>query len=504
MKYIIYLFLLIPFFSDAQKNDYIWLTGHTHGLSEGTWINFNHAPPSIEIIEIEMFFIVTNASFCNESGELLMYTNGLYIANRLGEMMENSDSLNAGAWADASGDIGYLVSQGAFFLEKPGDPNIVYLLHTFLDYFSTGAPLTRLYYTLIDLSYNNGLGKVIEKNVPLLTGDELLNYDQATAVRHANGRDWWIVVPNHMQPEYFRFLLTPEGIEGPWAQEIGFKEPTDNWWDYSFGHRVFSPDGGRFVDYDFFHYIQVFDFDRCTGLLSNPIKIDYEPDSMYGNAGSAIAFSPSGRFIYISRANQGYDLVQYDLDSPDIPGSELVLWHCEDPSPFNCGIGNMLLAPDNKIYIASGDSLSYYIVHEPDSLGMASGFEENGLTFPLPHPNDWFPYFPNYRLGALEGSPCDTIETVGTTGAYSFSKIFVYPNPAGDYVFFDNSRAGEMPSRVLFYNNMGEVVFEKKWAHNMSEYKMDVSGLAAGIYFYTVYGEERVLKSGKIIVQREY
>jgi len=70
---------------------------------------------------------------------------------------------------------------------------------------------------------------------------------------------------------------------------------------------------------------------------------------------------------------------------------------------------NMLLAPDGKIYIGGADSISYHIIHEPDSLGLACDFEQGGLVFPLAYPNPWFPYFPNYRLGALEGSECDSI-----------------------------------------------------------------------------------------------
>jgi len=49
----------------------------------------------------------------------------------------------------------------------------------------------------------------------------------------------------------------------------------------------------------------------------------------------------------------------------------------------------------------------------------------------------------------------------------------------------------------LFYNNMGEVLFEKKWEWGKGDYKMDVSELVPGIYFYSIYGSEGGLKSGK-------
>ena len=54
-----------------------------------------------------------------------------------------------------------------------------------------------LYYSLIDMNSNGGLGSVIAKNVqlnPNRIGDCL------TAVKHGNGRDWWVIC-------YFQFQV---------------------------------------------------------------------------------------------------------------------------------------------------------------------------------------------------------------------------------------------------------------------------------------------------------
>jgi hypothetical protein len=239
--------------------------------------------------------------------------------------MENGDSINAGMVASSYAN-GYPVSKGAFFLPKPGDSTTCYLFHMFLE-LTPSYTLTKLLYTVIDRTANNGLGKVIEKNVPLLSGDAQLNFNHAVAVRHGNGRDWWIIVPHLMQPQYFRLLLTPEGISAPEVQEIGFKEPTNDPNDYR-GTSLFSPDGTKYADYDFLTGIQIFDFDRCTGLLSNPVKIDYQWDPLWNNGESGIAFSPSGRFLYMTRKKNGFELVQYDLYAADIPASEVVIYAC--------------------------------------------------------------------------------------------------------------------------------------------------------------------------------
>ncbi len=49
--------------------------------------------------------------------------------------------------------------------------------------------------TTIDMNANQGLGKVVEKNLPVLTGC----FQVACANRHANGRDWWLLLGDNQQ-----------------------------------------------------------------------------------------------------------------------------------------------------------------------------------------------------------------------------------------------------------------------------------------------------------------
>jgi len=311
-------------------------------------------------------------------------------------------------------------------------------------------------------------------------------------------------VPNHMQPQYFRFLLTPEGIQGPWMQEIGFKEPTDNWWDYSFGHRVFSLDGARFADYDFLHYIQIFNFDRCTGLLSNPVKIDYQLDPVYNNGGSAIAFSPSGRFLYMSRTKNGYELVQFDLDAANITSSEIIIDYCTGTTPFSCGFGNMLLGKDMKIYI-SGDTIALHVINNPDSLGLACDFLYKGFELPIQYPNPWFPYFPNYRLGALEGSECDSIVSGNENVIIGKPELLLSPNPASDYagvsVNFPRHLFGQNVELVLL-NPLGQIVEVRRYDRVVPQYRFDVTMLPPGLYSFALQLDGRVVTAVRFSIVR--
>src|SRR5579863_5835428 len=74
----------------AQKNDYIWLTGYDSWAPDSTaaWgfrygnskMDFNYSPVNISFDSLQMFFDVTNTSFCDSDGNLLFYTNGVYAA----------------------------------------------------------------------------------------------------------------------------------------------------------------------------------------------------------------------------------------------------------------------------------------------------------------------------------------------------------------------------------------------------------------------------------------
>ena len=66
-------------------------------------------------------------------------------------------------------------------------------------------------YVFIDLSYNGGLGKVIQKNV------QLQNFpvnDGLAAVKHGNGRDWWVVHRKWetatLFDEFYFYLVSPD------------------------------------------------------------------------------------------------------------------------------------------------------------------------------------------------------------------------------------------------------------------------------------------------------
>ena len=399
---------LLPLFLSAQSNpvgparfDNNWLNGYSDQpvdtMFGGSTMNFDTYPPKVVREHRRMDFYVTNSSFSDQNGKLLAYSNGNYIANALNDTMLNGAGINPDYTIYQ--DVLY---QGVVFLPQPGNDSIIYLFHEQL----TSTPSTvntatvfLAQYTLINVWGESGLGKVIKKNIPLL--QDTLCFGKITATKHANGRDWWIIIPKYDQPTYFTYLLTPYGIDTFLPQTIG--NPTFS----NEGQATFSPDGTKYVrlnnlGFEYGAWMDILDFDRCTGKLSN-YRGFYK--SVGGSAG--VSISPNSRYLYFSR---GITVHQYDLWADDVEALEkLVATYDGFANPLPTNFWMSQLAPDGKIYVGSNSSVkNYHIIHHPDQPGLACNFEQHAIDLPTIASRS-IPTFPYYRLGPLDGSACDTL-----------------------------------------------------------------------------------------------
>lgn len=387
--------------SFVPRHDNVWLMGYdSYGTSPdwgGTRIDFTTNPPRITREDRHMDFNGTNASISDVNGNLLFYTNAYYIANALNDTMPGGKKLNPDPNA-----LQDRVPQGILILPSPGVDSEYHIIHALSTFDPTPYSFIQIYrylFSKIDMRLDNGYGKVVAVNKPFLM--DTFCYGKLTACKHANGRDWWILIPKWNSAVYFTFLLTPTGLESHGTQELGVA-PISN-----AGQAVFSPDGTKYVKYNSAGvsvggWLDIYDFDRCSGLLSNCVSIHL---TQVGMPGAAI--SPNSRYLYISN---GLWLHQYDLQSDNIHASETLLGQYDGyMSPVNTFFFLLQLAPDGKLYMNSAATVNtLHIVHDPDRPGAACRFEQHGVQ--LPTLNNWsMPNFPNYRLGPLDGSPCDTL-----------------------------------------------------------------------------------------------
>jgi WD40 repeat protein len=265
----------------------------------------------------------------DKNGKVVFYSNGDTVFNALNQPMKNGTGL-MGYWSS---------TQGVLILPYPGKENNYLLMTTDAADFS-GAKGLR--YSVVDLSAEKGLGAVTEKNEILMTSSS----EKLTAIKHYNGKDYWIVAHGATDGVYSSFLLTSEGFS---KQAITTRVgPLFNT-SISPGQMKFSPDGSMLAAAYYSNLIynaNIFHFDNKSGKLNDAISIRLPSSgvSVYG-----LEFSPDSRNLFLSSTMEKKIFV-----------TDLAVW---DETKINASlkcVGNsqstfvwgMQLATDGKIYVS--------------------------------------------------------------------------------------------------------------------------------------------------------
>ena len=205
--------------------------------------------------------------------------------------------------------------------------------------------ISSLLYSRVSMNLLNGLGGVVEKRKLLIDDD--LDLGKLTATKYANGRDWWILVPEFSNEFFYTILLDHTGIASVDTQHIDIPILRT----HAVGQAVFSPDGSKYsrstseiTDVGFF--FEIFDFDRCTGRLSNQQVFSHVPTTALGRP---VVFSPNSRYLYITESGVYY---QFDTWADDIAETEKILGEWDGffyLDVFATGPWMAQLGPDGKI-----------------------------------------------------------------------------------------------------------------------------------------------------------
>jgi len=434
-----------------------------------------------------------SASISDEDGNLIFYTNGNTVWNRANEVMFNGDSLNIAGISDALNNPS-TITQGVIIIPAPLMENIYYIF-----YISGDFPIEGLDYAIIDMTLNDGFGAVTEKNIRLYSDESL--WEKMQAVRHGNGRDWWLLLHNGESDDsahYFvRFLISPDGIsEALYQIDENMQRGTT-------GQMKFSQAGDKLAFTRFQGNVSVYSFNRCTGLLNNELSFDIVDDGgVYG-----CEFSPDGNNLYIG-------------DSPNIDQCGFILQVCLDcpglisentDTIYNCiyeehAICQLQLGPDDRIYLTTAFTNSnanditeintfISVINNPNLEGVACAVDT--LSIPLVDSRCTFalPNMPNYTLGPLEGSECDTLLSV--LSHIVASGIRVYPNPASDHITVSGDAAYSNENLALYlYNLVGEEIFSIRQLQFNKALKLPQ--LASGLYSIVLMQGERIVYTEKL------
>jgi len=441
------------------------------------------------------------SSICDSTGQLLLYSNGCFVANKEHQMMENGDSLNSGEVYDSyCGDenLGYVSGfQSSIIIPLPGSNSLYYLFHKriFLFFNPFDVRTLHLLYSIIDISQDNNLGSVIEKNTIAL--QDTFAFGEMTAVRHANGMDWWVVNPGRRNNKYFIFLFNSDGLTLSHTQTLGDSTPPAG---EGGGQCLFSPNGTKYIRFNPHNKVRMFDFDRNTGLLSNYQHINVDFGGFEPFDGGCM-ISPSGQYLYISAKIYLY---QMDLWADDIEASQQLVGEYDgyaDPLAANFGRG--VLGPDCKLYLFPGnDGRSIHIIHNPNESGLACNFEQHALHTPTFHGGD-FPNFPDFHLKAIGEpvSPCEGYTVSVQDVALPVSPaVSVYPNPARGYLRIEvKEPAGEREGLFVLRNMLGKICAEVRLDTKTSVTEISLEHLPNGIYSWEYRDHKTLLASGKVV-----
>jgi hypothetical protein len=431
-KYILFSFLIISFTNTliAQKQDFIWLYGdepfdvinperRADTTRGATNIDFNYDPVRVYYEHDRVIdFAGANASLCDDDGKLLLYSNGQVLYDGSNRAITDTinrfipdDRIICSEWEFANfGDNQMSIPRGLPLMQR------IIILKMDDIYYAIYNSLDRCKPDVYQLLVSKMIKNQITNDFELITKDSIVSTGSWTAnmhaVRHANGRDWWIVQIGSHLTKIDRWLLSPKGIAYVGEQDY---LPIAN--NRATGQISFSPDG-RYMAYncgiDFTETgsrFAIAEFDRCTGTLGDRAYTSF----MSGNAISS-GFSHDSRYVYYSDRERLY---QCDMESGSMPD---VIDSCIEIAEidgfgiqigsffFTANFGPMLLGPDGRMYISPTTTSNRHmsVIEYPYEYGEGSDVRQHSVTM-----NTQFfrniPNLPHYRLGPLDGSPCDTL-----------------------------------------------------------------------------------------------
>ena len=496
----------------AQKHDKNWVLGL------GNLGNANNAKCFITSFEdngilfkssnSKMYMSRTNISMSDENGDLQFYTSGSYINNSKNLLIENGDGImfpNIFAQNDS-----YSAHEAFSCVQDNKNKNIYYLFQDYADGLDlpndidSFEVITKLWITKIDMNANGGLGKVLYKRKEI----NLQNYYQNEIVRHGNGKFWWSIMNNVNGKDYTVLLWDNDSIIK--ANKISIQVDSIKSYRQGLIQKCISLDGSYYLDLRSLDEVRIFSFDRCEGILKlkNTLKFDSDYPKWGKNwiwGSSCIAMSANNRFIYLSRSilngnssKEEYSyMCQIDLEDSNPWKNRIILMDSfayRDNStgelfktePYKCRYGM-----DGKLYfINGGDYEHLYVINNPNEKGKACNLCDTCIYFPYLNESS-LPKYPNYRLGPLKGSPCDTILGVANQELNSEKDnkyaLKVSPNPATDRLIIEVTMNdySQKDTELLLYDITGMDVLPNGRDVKLPEFAyisyMDVSKLPAGI-----------------------
>jgi PKD repeat protein len=358
--------IVFPLSVLAQKENNIWYFGF------GAGIDFNSGSP-VTLTNGALNTTEGCASISDTSGNLLFYTDGVTVYNKVHNVMTNGMGLLGGNSS----------SESAIIVPLPGSSTVYYIFTT-----PNQGLLDGLNYSVVDMSLQGGLGEVTILN-------SLLHApigEKVCATRHSNGIDYWIVAHEYASDAFYSFELTSSGVNPvPVICNVGLIHNGYH------GYLKFTPDGTTIgLAIGEIDEIELFDFDRTTGVISNPITFPATYSYPYG-----VEFSPDNSKFYVALSGVAGTAGIYQFDLHAGSPAAIIASGLLVGSSTNQYMGPLQLGPDGKIYCARYLTPYIGVIDNPNAMGLACSYNDTAIflnsgtsMFGLPNQIPRFDFIP--------------------------------------------------------------------------------------------------------------
>lgn len=372
-------FFLVIFLSSAslllaQENDCNYKKPHQADqwiFGSRAGIDFTQDPPFIDPTQITYNTPYGVAVISDDDGDLLFFTNGIDVWNQGLFKMDNGSGLKGNNFA----------SQSSMIIPHPGNSKKYFIIT--IDMFISPIYVDGINYSVVDFT-NNGYGEVTSKNNLLFTE----NSQKVSAVKHENGRDYWVVLHGFGADKgrkFYSYLIDTSGIVlNPVVSEVGAIHTGDV--NNQRGYMKASSNGskiGLVLPAD--GIVEILDFDKATGQLSSPVA---------SNAGAfyyptGLEFSPDNSKLYITTSPLASDssyLYQFDITGSQPFSNPVVInsfyFSTVSSSPADSLMQALQLGVDGKIYLSKstrGNTTGkpyLGVIYNPDRDGLDCNYNE--------------------------------------------------------------------------------------------------------------------------------
>ncbi len=328
----------------GQGESWNWYFGYNAG------VNFPAAAAPVAQLGGMVWTLEGVATISDAAGNLLFYTDGSTVWNKLHATMTNGTGLMGNGSSTQSGVI----------IPKPGNPNWYYLFTCNL--FGSGYR-----YSEIDMTQSAGNGAVVAATKNTLVN--MSNTEKCVAVKHCNGVDYWIITHDGTNNTWRTYLVTAAGINlTPVVSSVG-----SNHANPGIGYLKSSPNGRKLAYAVYINgFLEILDFNNSTGVVSNPITIT---GAAYTYA-YGCEFSPDNTKVYFGNYST-MAITQVDLcagTNAQIIASAMVIGTSAN------SMGALQLGANGKIYCSRSQAPWLGVINNPNTQGVGCGYVDAAVT----------------------------------------------------------------------------------------------------------------------------